>query len=233
MATFPTHHRVLFVCSCELRCCLASSPVNLLSTHWCSGYLVTCMEQWQHVMIKMMDSDCSMRTLLPPLGAQQHIPLGRKSETFLRLTCPFLCSQSWYVLSQAQRIWFKGQEAAQSHGFNHFTRHSLRCEQCCDTERFLGTAMSLGNFWRHSQYLINSQTEGRDTHSCFLLIDETEGYRETCPVSPSWWEEELGCQPRASAFDCWDYCFPPAICTSFSWVPWWVQGWLSPPHSLC
>lgn len=84
MAMCPTYPRVLFVCSCELRCCLAHSPMNLLSTHWCSGYLVTCMEQWEQVMIKMLDSASSMRTILPPSGSSTAHPvrLGRVKPAF-------------------------------------------------------------------------------------------------------------------------------------------------------
>lgn len=42
------------------------------------------------------------------------------------------------MLAEEQRVWLKGQEAAQSPGFNHFTRQSLRCEHCCDIGRSLG-----------------------------------------------------------------------------------------------
>lgn len=50
--------------------------------------------------------------------------------------------------------------------------------------------------------------EGRDTQRCFLLTDETEGERdgEPCPLSSSWWEEELECQP--SALNCWAILLP-------------------------
>lgn len=158
----PRTNRAQSVCGSELRCCLASSPVNLPPENSLMLWL-------SNNIYGTITAHCSENDAWLQLN-EDHSPssgslLSCEGGNFFLLFCLFLCSKSWHTPTSAQTVCLnKGQEAIQSPGFNLLFQESLRCEQRGDMRRLLGTAaVRLENSWGgHSHYAINNQNVWRN-----------------------------------------------------------------------